>query len=132
MSENKKLMPNIRIVQGVEFDISRCHDKRYLVKKISQILVKTLYSPYNSRQMKQKPTPEQQREFDKYAELYRLYSKGYTQADIALYMGKSQSAVSQQLKTLKSKYPSLFGLSPDIKIERYNPDYHDHQVKDKF
>ena len=38
MSNNKKLVPNIRIIQGVEFDMNQYNDKKYFVKKISQIL----------------------------------------------------------------------------------------------
>ena len=73
-----------------------------------------------------------QAEYQKYKEIYRLYAAGYNHREIGLYMGISHQAVTQQLQTLKAKYPSLFGNAPIARIDKYSPEYHDDKIRKQF
>ena len=71
-------------------------------------------------------------EYQKHKEIYRLYAAGYNHREIGLYIGISHQAVTQQIQSLRAKYPSLFNTAPPARTERYYPEYHDNKVTTQF
>jgi hypothetical protein len=76
---------------------------------------------------------KQQRDFERFKDVYGLWYRGYNQLQIAELLELPERTVSNKLAAMRKKYPQLFGTTPTDKprITRYDKSLDD-RVKEQF